>query len=445
MSWVQTRSNLLIVVTLCFVITTTANSQPQVEFLGLDGKLITSMGMYGSAIIIGTNGDGVFYQYSNNLPDSSWIYVGLEGKNVTAVYPHKSGPFGWGITAGLFPDDEDSNYVYCSFMGDEFVPNSFGISDSLAEGVYQLAGFPDFTICGEKYAATGGALYRQLWGDSTWTPIYESPGDEGSGVIYVRTKENVGGFVLAGGSEGFTGILLIKSFDYGDSWEYIYPPGGVVAFDFDIDSTYSDFGTIFVTHGWEISRSLDGGVNWEIVLNAGGCNYLDEIVYDPLNGRVFAAGGDCLDTTSAILFYSGDMGENWTQIPLNFSGPIKGIGLSWDGYLYMAVPWSGVYRMDLDELSIEETHIPLSFALYPAYPNPFNSTTTIRFSVETRHAVSLHIYNITGRLVETLINKPLTPGEHEITWNAGHLPSGVYFVRLQSGEFIETRKVILMK
>ncbi len=190
---------------------------------------------------------------------------------------------------------------------------------------------------------------------------------------------------------------------------------------------------------------MDGGLTWETVLDGEGCNYFDEIVYDPVNGRVFAAGGDCLDTTSAILFYSGDVGENWIQIPLNFSGPIKGIDLSWDGYLYMAVPWSGVYRMDLDELSIEETHIPLSFALYPAYPNPFNSTTTIRFSVETRHAVSLHIYNITGRLVETLINKPLTPGEHEITWNAGHLPSGVYFVRLQSGEFIETQKIILMK
>ncbi len=253
MSWVQTRSNLLIVVTLCFVITTTANSQPQVEFLGLDGKLITSMGMYGSAIIIGTNGDGVFYQYSNNLPDSSWIYVGLEGKNVTAVYPHKSGPFGWGITAGLFPDDEDSNYVYCNYMLNEFVPNSFGISDSLAEGVYQLAGFPDFSICGEKYAATGGALYRQLWGDSTWVPIY-SDGLWHGDLIYVKTKENIGGFVLAGGSTGWSGILLIKSNDYGDTWEYIYPPGEALAFDFDIDSTYSDFETIFVSHGWAISR-----------------------------------------------------------------------------------------------------------------------------------------------------------------------------------------------
>ncbi len=89
--------------------------------------------------------------------------------------------------------------------------------------------------------------------------------------------------------------------------------------------------------------------------------------------------------------------------------------------------------------------LPNKLNLYPAYPNPFNPTTTIRYSVETRHAVSLHIYNITGRFVETLINEPLTPGEHEIIWNAHNLPSGVYFVRLQSGESSQTQKVILMK
>ncbi|MCH7612365.1 MAG: T9SS type A sorting domain-containing protein [Candidatus Marinimicrobia bacterium] len=93
----------------------------------------------------------------------------------------------------------------------------------------------------------------------------------------------------------------------------------------------------------------------------------------------------------------------------------------------------------------DENPIPNNFKLYPAYPNPFNPTTTIWFSVETNSHASLQIFDITGRLVETLINKPLTRGEHEIIWNAGHFPSGVYFVRLQSGEFVENQKVILIK
>lgn len=93
----------------------------------------------------------------------------------------------------------------------------------------------------------------------------------------------------------------------------------------------------------------------------------------------------------------------------------------------------------------DETPLPQNFKLHQPYPNPFNPTTTIRFSVETSHATSLHIYDINGRLVETLVNGEMQAGDHEIVWNAGEKPSGVYFLRLQSGDFIETQKIILMK
>ncbi len=79
------------------------------------------------------------------------------------------------------------------------------------------------------------------------------------------------------------------------------------------------------------------------------------------------------------------------------------------------------------------------------YPNPFNPTTTIRFSVAARHSSLIQIIDVTGRLVETLINEEIFAGEYEVVWNAGNQPSGVYFVRLQSGEFVEKQKVVLMK
>ena len=88
---------------------------------------------------------------------------------------------------------------------------------------------------------------------------------------------------------------------------------------------------------------------------------------------------------------------------------------------------------------------PVIFKLNNCYPNPFNPTTTIRFSVETLHATSLRVYDITGRLMEILVDDEMVPGEHEILWNAGNHPSGVYFVRLQSGAFIENQKVVLLK
>ena len=107
----------------------------------------------------------------------------------------------------------------------------------------------------------------------------------------------------------------------------------------------------------------------------------------------------------------------------------------------------GVYTIDkmvLDDNKI----IPTEWSLASAYPNPFNPVTTISFGVpnaETRHAVSLRVFDINGRLIETLIGGQIEAGFHTIEWNATGLPSGVYFFKMESGVFIKTQKVILMK
>ena len=106
----------------------------------------------------------------------------------------------------------------------------------------------------------------------------------------------------------------------------------------------------------------------------------------------------------------------------------------------------GLYWQNCSEMElVDENQIPRNFKLFSPYPNPFNPTTTIRFTVGNADMHSLRVFDITGRLVETLVNRELQAGEHEIVWNAGSRPSGVYFVRLESGEFDETQKVVLMK
>ena len=92
--------------------------------------------------------------------------------------------------------------------------------------------------------------------------------------------------------------------------------------------------------------------------------------------------------------------------------------------------------------------LPIEFILHQNYPNPFNPTTTIWFEipfVQTRHAVSLRIYDIAGRLIETLFDEEMEPGNHTVQWNATGFSSGVYFVRLQSGNYLQTQKILLMK
>ena len=78
-------------------------------------------------------------------------------------------------------------------------------------------------------------------------------------------------------------------------------------------------------------------------------------------------------------------------------------------------------------------------------PNPFNPPITIRYNLPASGFVTLRIYDLSGREIETLVNENQAAGAHEITWAAEGLPSGIYFYKLKSGEYTETQKLILQK
>jgi len=91
----------------------------------------------------------------------------------------------------------------------------------------------------------------------------------------------------------------------------------------------------------------------------------------------------------------------------------------------------------------------LTFLLFQNYPNPFNSVTSIKFKVQSTLRkgiyVTLKVFDLTGREVAVLINENLQPGDYKINFDAGEIASGIYFYRLQAGEFSETKKLILLK
>ncbi len=104
-----------------------------------------------------------------------------------------------------------------------------------------------------------------------------------------------------------------------------------------------------------------------------------------------------------------------------------------------------VGEQDCQETSISEQPLPITYNLSSPYPNPFNPATTIEFSLPQSEIVSMKVYDLKGRLVETLLNDFYNMGKHTITWDGSHQSSGMYFVRLESGEFIQIRKVVLVK
>jgi len=96
-------------------------------------------------------------------------------------------------------------------------------------------------------------------------------------------------------------------------------------------------------------------------------------------------------------------------------------------------------------LTTNDDMMPKEFALHPAYPNPFNPSTMISFDVPELQNVSVQIFNITGQLIETLINGNIESGKHKVLWNARVLPSGIYLAQLKSGERTVTQKLTLLK
>ncbi|MCC6865667.1 MAG: T9SS type A sorting domain-containing protein [Ignavibacteria bacterium] len=91
------------------------------------------------------------------------------------------------------------------------------------------------------------------------------------------------------------------------------------------------------------------------------------------------------------------------------------------------------------------SNIPKDFKLYQNFPNPFNPSTKIRFALKRTAFTELAVFDILGKEVNILVNENLLPGEYEVSYNASVLPSGVYFYRLKAGNFIKTKKMVLIK
>ena len=105
----------------------------------------------------------------------------------------------------------------------------------------------------------------------------------------------------------------------------------------------------------------------------------------------------------------------------------------------------GITGWDTGEISNSLENVPSTCDLLEAHPNPFNAKTAISFKLQAASRVELDIFDITGRKVASLVNGHQSLGYHEVVWNAEGMASGVYFVRLEAGDIMQTRKMILLK
>ncbi len=135
-----------------------------------------------------------------------------------------------------------------------------------------------------------------------------------------------------------------------------------------------------------------------------------------------------------------------------------GLGLVFQTHIQLATFWP-IERLELVyakingkeygsipvSVSTKDKRVPTSFVLSQNYPNPFNPITTISFELPSRLPVSLKVFDLLGKEVSSIVSGELEGGSYTRQWNAADIPSGVYFYRLQAGDFSDTKKLTLLK
>ena len=130
-----------------------------------------------------------------------------------------------------------------------------------------------------------------------------------------------------------------------------------------------------------------------------------------------------------------------TFVDLNNDGDDEMVRLIWNSNqfkIYSVINAANAINDDIGQ-------IPSQFKLYPAYPNPFNAQTTIQYDLIKDSPLNIGIYDILGQRIATLLNQKQPAGHYQVIWNARDVSSGIYFYKIQAGDYSETKKMVLMK
>ena len=297
------------------------------------------------------------------------------------------------------------------------------ISDNSAYqggGMYLLSSNPTFTnvIISDNSATHGGAIYISSSTTPTFTnvTISDNLAPYGGGMYLLSSNPTFTNVTFSGNSATYGGgILFLYNIHHSGQIDGSSPTlTNSILWGNSPDEIYFwEFES--AGHSITISNSDIQGGEAGIVANDGTVYWEDgNIDADPL--FCDAENGDLTIQSDSPLLGAGQDGAN-----------IGALGVGCE-----------------EPLSIVDNIIPNTYTL-SSYPNPFNPTTTITFTIPEFGHTTIIAYDITGRQLETLTNEVLNMGNYSIDWNASSYPSGVYLIRMDSGDFTQTQKVVLVK
>ncbi|MCG6959219.1 T9SS type A sorting domain-containing protein, partial [bacterium BMS3Abin03] len=191
-----------------------------------------------------------------------------------------------------------------------------------------------------------------------------------------------------------------------------------------------------------VVKTTNGGTNWETLTTPYTATHYKSDWVDANNGIVVGSSGYTIRTTNGGTSWTLEQtsGSTTYGIHMNSSDPDSA---------WACGSIQGIYKWAAAPQGIAEwkNEVPATYYINQNYPNPFNPTTTIKFGIPKAGNVTLNVYDITGRLVQTLVNNaPLNAGTVTYTFNGSNLASGVYFYSLiVDNNKIDTKKMVLVK
>ena len=441
----------------------TANPKdPNKVYILADGGLYRSNTFGGSSSFYSCNGGFVSTQFyatlGNSYQDSNYCIGGLQD-NRSAFY---TGSPAWYKTSGgdgfcSAVNSTNDNIVYTSYtQGDIERSVNRGVSFSYTgpsttgDTNYFCFAAP-FIVCKSNpqivYLGSKGVYKAVDGGAGSWSGPYDSQittkilsmaaSSYGTDTLYVGALPTGGSakiFRSVNGGVNFTNIT-------GTIVPNAYPTGMTLN-PANAQQVYVTFGGFGNPH---VIKSTNGGANWTDISS----NLPDvphhTIIADPLYPNNLYVGNDL------GVYASTDNGASWgefrTGMPyalifdLSISYPARNLRAATHG--------SGVWQVKLLQnplaVQTEGGSIPASYGLEQNYPNPFNPATTIKFHLPKSDFVSLKVYDISGKLVKTLMSENKSAGYYYINFDASMLSSGIYFYTLSSSSYTQTKRMIVVK
>ncbi len=285
-------------------------------------------------------------------------------------------------------------------------------------------------VCGADFGVSDrttfldGVIFKTINAGANWFQSFRG----GSDYNNIKFKDDLIGYV--------TQYSIIKTTDGGNFWDLA---SELTSNTFSISNIFND--TLFVScDSGKIYRSINAGVNWTMFYTPTN-DTLRKIFF--VNSKVGYAIGDL-----GLIVKTTNAGVNWA---LQNSGTTRRLR---DIYFInedtgFVVGDSGIvlktYTGGLTSILNESIESPDRFFLYQNYPNPFNPSTNIKFDIPKAENVELKVYNVLGKEVASLIEGFKPRGSYSIELNATSLSSGIYYYKLNAGEFWETKKMLILK